>query len=104
MTDIYTKKIYVTSAGWGYNIMRNGIVENDQPHAPGLPGFVSMTETEANAYADIIMNLKMNPPIPPTVITFDKNITGTELGKVKDALDTFSYGYNTSTNIEKEVI
>lgn len=103
MTDIYTKKIYETSAGWGYKIMRNGIVENDQPHAPGLPGFVSMVETEANTYADIIINLKMNPPIPPTVIMFDKIITGTEFGKVKDALDTLGYGY-TSTDIEKEVV
>lgn len=93
MADIYTKRIYKTSTGWGYSILRNGIVENDQPHAPGLPGFVPMIELEANTYADSVINLKINPPVPPTVITFSKVLIDTERVAVKTALDILGYGY-----------
>lgn len=50
-----TKEIYDSEYGKGYRICVDGEVKIVQPHAPGLPGFVGMTEEEANTYADHAM-------------------------------------------------
>jgi len=47
-----TKEIYDSEYGKGYKIFVDGNLTIVQPHAPGLPGFVGMTEEDANAYAD----------------------------------------------------
>lgn len=85
MADVYEKEIYQSGSGHGYRVKRNGVVENDQPTKPGVPGTVYMTEAEANATADEIIALKVNPPVPNTVVEFGKALSDTE----KAVLDTF---------------
>ena len=50
-----TKEIYDGEYGKGYKIFIDGTPTIIQPHAPCLPGFVGMTEEEANAYADEVI-------------------------------------------------
>lgn len=59
--DTYQKEIYTIGGGFGYRIYRNGIIETDQPHTPGVIGIVRMTEKEANDFADAIISNKLNP-------------------------------------------
>ena len=47
-----TKEIYDSEHGKGYRIFIDGKLTIVQSHKPGLPGFVGMTEEEANTYAD----------------------------------------------------
>ena len=49
------KEIYDSEYGKGYRIFIDGNLRIIQPHAPGLPGFVGMTEEEANVYADEVI-------------------------------------------------
>jgi hypothetical protein len=93
MTDTYTKEVFRAGSGYAYRILRNGIIETNQDFAPGLPGQVVMTEAEANAYADSVINAKMNPPIPPTTVTFDTKLASTDLAKVTQELDKLGYKY-----------
>lgn len=83
MVDTYTKEIYKIGSGFGYKILCNSIVENDQPHAPGMPGIIYMTELEANTNADNVINQKVNPPVRTTIITFTKKLSDIELTDTK---------------------
>jgi hypothetical protein len=49
------KEIYDSEYGKGYQIFVDGVSTIIQPHAPGLPGLVGMTEEEANVYADEVI-------------------------------------------------
>jgi hypothetical protein len=45
-------EIYIRKNGsYGYRIYEDGAIRIEQPIAPGLPGFVAMTEGQAQAYA-----------------------------------------------------
>jgi hypothetical protein len=59
-------EIYVRKNGaFGYRIYEDGAIRIEQPIAPGLPGFVAMTEAEAAAYAAAdVAALEAPPPEP----------------------------------------
>lgn len=56
-----TFSTYESAYGVGYRIYQNGLLVIDQPFKPGAPGFVGMTQAEAeeHAAADIAA---MTPP------------------------------------------
>jgi hypothetical protein len=51
-----SKEIFQYETGFGYRILRDKVVVVSQRYKPCLPGFQLMTEKEANALADIVVD------------------------------------------------
>lgn len=51
---VVTYEIYQRSdsAGYAYRVLADGVVCVNQQYAPGVAGFVPMTQAEAQSYAD----------------------------------------------------
>lgn len=49
---MYSKEIFKTNKGYGYKILKDGVVVIIQDFKPGVEGWVSMTQQEANRLAD----------------------------------------------------
>ena len=49
---MYSKEIFKTENGYGYKILKDGVVVIIQDFKPGVEGWVSMTQEEANQLAD----------------------------------------------------
>jgi hypothetical protein len=58
----YTKELYESEYGYGYKIYVDGKLTIIQPHAPGVPGLKGMTHSEANEYADKVIERMSKPP------------------------------------------
>ncbi len=59
---------YQTEAGWGYDILKNGIPFVRQPHRPGLPGKQGFdSEAKAQKTAELVRHKLENNVMPPTV-------------------------------------
>lgn len=70
----YTKEIYESECGYGYKIYIDGKLTIIQPHTPGVPGFKGMTSSEADKYADEVIERMSKPPeeVPENEQTPDK--------------------------------
>lgn len=58
----YTKEIYESEYGYGYKIFFDGKLTIIQPHVPGVAGLKGMTSSEADKYADAIIERMNKPP------------------------------------------
>ena len=50
--SMYSKEIFKTEKGYGYKILKDGVVIIIQDFKPGVEGWVPMTQREANQLAD----------------------------------------------------
>jgi len=48
-------QVFPVGEGFGYDILQDGVVIIHQEYDPDLPGFESMSEAEARAKADIVL-------------------------------------------------
>lgn len=58
---MHTFDTYTSEFGIGYRVFIDGVLSTDQPFAPGLPGFVGMTQTEAEAAAQAEIDARTAP-------------------------------------------
>ena len=63
---VVTKEVYEIDGGYGYKISIDDKLFINQPHAPAVSGFVKMTEGQANALADKVVQ-KINSQAHPAL-------------------------------------
>jgi hypothetical protein len=51
-----TFETYLSDYGIGYRIFVDGVMTTDQPFAPGMSGFVSMSQAEATTAAQALVD------------------------------------------------